>query len=181
MDVRACLALRGSRMATVALLAATTLVVACGGAPPAPDRLAAEVGRLDAVLSIVEELRATDFEDSAQCRNLGYARGAFGDLAQDGCERAGTEQFDAVALADHARLAEAIEASGVSTDRMLVATYDADGELETARFHLEGAPFLDYWEYLYDPGAVEVKLDVPDQRDYTRINDDWWFVLSPDD
>ena len=171
-----------ARASTNAVVAAATLfVAACGGGPPQPDRLAADVARLDEILPIVEELRATDFEASAQCRNLGYARGAFGDLAQDGCERDGTEQFDAAALADHARLAEAIETAGVATDRMLVATYDADGVLETARFHLEGAPFLDYWEYLYDPSAIEVKVDVPDQRDYTRINDDWWFVLSPDD
>ena len=52
----------------------------------------------------------------------------------------GTGQFDAVALDDHARLAQAIDASGVAIDRMLMATYDADGVLQTARFEIEGRP-----------------------------------------
>ena len=169
----------GSTIALVAVVMA--LAVACAGGPPQPDRMATDVAQLDSVIPIVAELRATDFEDSEHCQNLGYARGAFGDLAQEGCERDGTGQFDAVALADHARLAQAIEASGVPVDRMLVATYDADGAIETARFEIEGRPLLDFWEYLYDPGDVEAKQDVPGQRAYTRINDDWWFVLSPDD
>jgi len=171
-----------ARGSTTALGMAVTLVlIACAGGPPAPDRMATDVERLDAVIPVIAELRATDFEDSEQCRNLGYARGAFGDLAEEGCERDGTGQFDAVALADHARLAKAIDASGVAIDRMLVATYDVDGDIETARFEIEGRPLLDFWEYLYDPKDVEAKQDVPGQRAYTRINDDWWFVLSPDD
>jgi hypothetical protein len=31
----------------------------------------------------------------------------------------------------------------VATNRILLATYDADGDLETARFVLEGTPLLD--------------------------------------
>ncbi len=66
------------------LLALTAvLVAACGGGPPPPpDQMAEQVARLDRVIPIVEELRVTDFENSAWCRNLGYARGAFGDLQQ---------------------------------------------------------------------------------------------------
>jgi len=143
--------------------------------------MAADVSRLGEVVAIVEELRVTDFENSEHCMNLGYARGAFGFLDEEGCERDGTGQFDAVALADHGRLATAIDASGVATDRILVATFDGDGNLETAWFVLGNATFPDFWECLYDPTDVVAKQDVPGERDFTRIDDDWWFVWSPDD
>ena len=143
--------------------------------------MSADVARLDAVVPIVEELRVTDFEDSAHCRNLGYARGAFGKLDEDGCEREGTRQFDGAAIADHARLAEAIAASGVAATRILTATYDADGELETAWFALEDGSITEDWTYLYDPTGVEPTQDVPGRQDFTQIDEDWWFVRSYDD
>jgi hypothetical protein len=157
-------------------------VLACGGDPVPPvARMADEVTRLDAVIPIIAELRVTDYERSRDCRTLGYARGAFGDAGEESCARDGTRQFDAVALADHARLAGAIQAAGVATDRILTATYEPDGDLETARFRLDGAPFLQFWEYLYDPTDVVPKEDVPGRVHFTQLGDGWWFVWSPDD
>jgi hypothetical protein len=46
---------------------------------------------------------------------------------------------------------------------------------------LNDAPFLDYWAYLYDPTGVVPKGDDPGRREFTRIDDEWWFVWSPDD
>ena len=87
----------------VAAIAAAALVaVACGGGPAPLDQRPAEVARLEGVVPIVEELRVTDFENSARCRNLAYVRGAFGDLEEAGCEREDTVPFDAPAQADHA-------------------------------------------------------------------------------
>jgi hypothetical protein len=143
--------------------------------------MADEVARLDAVIPVMAELQVTDYEGSEHCRNLGYARGAFGDVANESCRRGGTHQFDALALADHGRLAGAIQAAGVATDRILTATYEPDGDLETARFRLDGAPFLQFWEYLYDPTDIVPKRDVPGRVDFTPLGDGWWFVWSPDD
>jgi hypothetical protein len=158
------------------------LVLACSGDPRPPlGRMSDEVARLHAVIPIMAELRVTDYESSDQCRNLGYARGAFGDAGQESCARDGTREFDAVAMADHARLAGAIQAAGVGTDRILTATYEPDGDLETARFRLDGAPFLHFWEYLYDPTGVVPKRNVPGRVDFTQLGDGWWFVWSPDD
>jgi hypothetical protein len=162
--------------------AAGLLVVACGSGliRPSHQRMAMDVLRLADVLPLVEELRVTDFENNARCRIVAYARGSFGD-GDDGCERDGTVAFDAVALADHRRLSRAVEASGVAFDRILVATHRPGIGLETAYFVLNDAPFLDYWEYLYDPTGVVPKRDDPGRREFTRIDDDWWFVWSPDD
>ncbi len=159
------------------------LIVACVGdaSPPPPDRMAAEVTRLGQVIPIVNELQVTDFEDSPYCRNLAYVRGTFGDLAQDGCARDGTIQFDTNGLADHARLAQAISATNVPTDRIRAATFTPEGDLETAWFVLEGSSVLDFWEYLYDPVGAVPKQDVPDQIDFTPVAEDWWFVWTPDD
>ena len=164
---------------TVAM--ATLAVAACSSSPPPPDELTAAAARLDAVIPIVEALRVTDFEASADCRNLGYARGAFGDMDAEGCQRDGTGPFDAVALADHARLAGAIVAAEVEIDRLRSATYAADGTLETAWFSVIDASVTDDWEYLFDPTGVVPKPDAPDTQDFTRLDDLWWFVRSRDD
>jgi hypothetical protein len=166
-------------------LAMLTVLVAlgCGGGglPQQPGKLAADAAALDAVVPLLEELRVTDFEASPYCRNIAYLRGAFGHLDQDGCLRAGTVEFDEVALADHERLAAAIEASGVTTDRLREATYAPDGELETAWFMLTEASIEENGDYLYDPSGSEPKRDVPGEQTFTRIDDAWWFVWSRDD
>jgi hypothetical protein len=169
------------RVLAVALLAAIATLGCGGGLPQQPSKLAADVAALDAVVPLLEELRVTDFEASPYCRNLAYRRGAFGHLAQDGCQRAGTVEFDEVALADHGRLAEAIEASGVTTGRLREATYTPDGDLETAWFMLNDASIDENGDYLYDPTGAEPKDDVPGEQTFTRINDAWWFVWSRDD
>ena len=46
---------------------------------------------------------------------------------------------------------------------------------------LNDTPFLDSWEYLYDPTGTVPQTDQPGRLDFTRIDDDWWFVWSPDD
>jgi hypothetical protein len=160
---------------------AAALLVACGGAGPAPAQMAADVTRLQAILPVVGELRVADFEHGAHCSNLVYARGSFGHLEQEGCEREGTRAFDADALADHARLAEAIVATGVPVRRILATTFDADGRLETAWFVHAGARFPDTWEYLYDPHRTVPKRDEAGVREFTHVADAWWFVRTADD
>lgn len=169
------------RPRAIALVAVALSTVACGAGPPAPDRMAAEASRLGEVVPILERLGLTDFEDSAWCRNLANERGAFGNLDQDGCEREGTVEFDAVALADHALVARAIQASGVAIDRVQDVTYGPDGDLTSARFVLEDSSTTDTGEYLYDQAGLADTTDVPGRRDVTRIDDEWWFVLSLDD
>jgi hypothetical protein len=169
------------QVVALAVLAALVTLGCGGGLPQRPSKLAADVAALDAVVPLLEELRVTDFEASPYCLNLAYVRGAFGHLAQDGCQRAGTVEFDALALDDHARLAAAIEASGIATDRLRVATYAPDGALETAWFMLTDASIEENGEYLYDPTDAEPKQDVPNELTFTRINDAWWFVWSRDD
>ena len=162
-------------------LAGALMLAACGSRPPTPDQMTADAAALQGVVPVMEALRITDFEESPWCRNLGYERGAFGDLTQDGCERDGTVAFDAAALDDHRRVSDAIAASGVPIDRILAATYDADGRLETAWFHHAGDELPDRWEYLYDPTGVVPKAAEVGRRELTRAGDAWWFVWSEDD
>ncbi len=89
--------------------------------------------------------------------------------------------FDAAALADHARLAQAIEASGIAAGRIRDATYTPDGDLEAAWFILDDASVVDDYAYLYDPAGAVPKVDEPERLDFTQIAEDWWFVLSFDD
>ena len=169
-----------TRPASIIALAAL-VVAACSSAPVLPGEMAADVGRLQTVVPIVEELRVSDFENSPYCRNLGYARGVFGDLAQDGCARDGTQPFDAVAVADHARVAEAITATDVPATRIRTVTFDADGGLRTAWFVLQDGSITEDQAYLYDPANTVAKVNADGGEAFTRLDDAWWFVRSPDD
>jgi len=166
-----------------AALAATSLVAGCLGSarPPDPAQMAAETGRLDQVLPLLEELGVTRFTAEDGCTWIIYARGRFFDGGES-CQPGGAGPFDDAARADHARLLEAIEAAGAPTRRMLNATIGSDGRLGTALFLHSAHPFPSYWTYLYDPGNVEPKVDGGRlEVKHTRVNAGWWFVSSLDD
>jgi hypothetical protein len=160
---------------------AALALAACSSGPVLPGDMAADVGRLESVVPLVEELRASDFENSPYCRNLGYARGVFGDLAQDGCARDGTQPFDAIAVADHARVAEAITTADVPATRIRTATFDPHGGLQTAWFVLQDGSITEDQAYLYDPANTVPKVNAEGGEQFTRLDDAWWFVRSPDD
>lgn len=80
----------------------------------------------------------------------------------------------------HARVAEAIDASGVATSRIRLTTY-ADGVLTSAWFQIDDASVTDDWHDLYDPTGVVPKVNDPGRTEYVRIDEDWWFVRSFDD
>jgi hypothetical protein len=174
----------GERRRSVAwITSAAILFAACtiGTAIPDPAQMAGDVGRLSQALPVLEDLAVTDFEETGLCTVIGYARGSF--VAGDpGCAREQSVPFDDVALVDHARLSQTLEETGVDTDRLGVATYRDDGSLELARFVLNGAPFLDFYEYVYDPAGLEpIRRAQQAGVEFTRISEDWWFVRSPDD
>jgi hypothetical protein len=166
-----------------AALAATSLVAGCLGSPRPPDaaQMAVEAGRLDQVLPLLEELGVTRFTAEDGCTWIIYARGAFFDGGES-CQPGGAGPFDDIAQADHARLLEAIAAAGAPTRRMLDATMRPDGRLGTALFAHSAHPFPSYWEYLYDPGNEQPKVDGGRlEVSHTRVNAGWWFVSSLDD
>ena len=166
-----------------AALAATSLVAGCLGSPRPPDpaQMAAEAGRLEQVLPLLEELGVTGFTAEDGCAWVIYARGGFFDGGES-CQPGGAGPFDDIARADHARLLEAIEAAGAPTRRLLNATIGSDGRLSAALFLHSAHPFPSYWTYLYDPGNVEPKVDGGRlEVRHTRVNAGWWFVSSLDD
>jgi hypothetical protein len=170
-----------SRRTWIALVTSAMLVLGCAGGPPAPDQQLGDVTRLEAVVPLVSELHVIGFENSAHCRSLEYERGTFSAVVEGGCDGAGTQPFDAVAMADHTRLAEAILAANAGVIRIQNTTYDAQDELESVWLKLQDATIEDDWQYLYDPTGAVPKVDQPDRITFRRIDDDWWFVWSFDD
>lgn len=165
------------RIVIVLALVLAAVVTACGAPEPA-QRPAEDVARLEAVIPVLEDLGAADFEDSPYCRALGYRRGQFGILDEAGCERPGTVAFDEVAAADHARIAGAMEGSGVQVLRVR-STFGPDGTLETATFMLLDSSVERDWAYLFDPRNVVAKAD--GAAEYTQLGGAWWLVASRDD
>ena len=166
-----------------AALAAASLVAGClgGQVPPDPARMAAEVGRLDQVRPVIEELGVTGFTAEDGCSWIIYVRGRFFD-GGEACQPGGAGSFDDIARADHARLLAAIEAAGAPTRRLLNATIGPDGRLSSALFLHSAHPFPSYWTYLYDPGNEEPKVDGGRlELKHTQVNAGWWFVSSLDD
>jgi hypothetical protein len=103
-------------------------------AEPSPEKMAEEVASLQThVLPVLKELKATWYLEDDQCDSLQYPRGAFSDDGE--CEG---QPFDEVALADLDKILDAVDRSGVPTDRLLSATYAPDGTVESAEFHRSG-------------------------------------------
>lgn len=168
---------------TAAMLVATCLVIACMGSKPvpAPAEMAAEAERLKQVLPLLEDIGVTGFTAEDGCTWITYARGSFFDGGES-CQPGGAGPFDDIARADHARVLDALEATRAPTRRMNGATIGPDGRLRTARFVHSAHPFPDFWEYLYDPGDVEPKVDGGRlEVRHTRVNAGWWFVSLLDD
>jgi hypothetical protein len=167
-----------SRLLAAASVALTALLAGCGGGPPDPQAMGIAAASLDRVLPLVEDLQLTDAELGPPCPSLSYPRGTFRQSHED-CGPEGSMDFDAIAVADHARLVEAIEASGVDVERITLATYHPDGTLESAWFRLQDSSIEDDFLYLYDPTGSVPKVDGRD--DFTAIDGQWWFVTSFDD
>lgn len=176
--------MRRSSLQNVALAAvAFGMVAGCTWSrpDPGPAQMAAEVARLEQVLPVLQELRVTSFTAEDGCSWLVYVRGAFFE-GGDPCQPGTAIAFDAEARADHARIAQAIATSGAPTGRVLAATVDPRGRMLSVHFLHSAHPFPWQWEYLYDPGNIEAKLEGGAlQTDYIRVDGAWWFRASLDD
>jgi hypothetical protein len=166
-----------------ALAAVIAVVCACSllGGRPSSEQMTVQVARLTLVLPLLEELRVSEFE-RGRCQVLVYGRGAFvgdGETCITGAAPFdGIAPFDDVAAADHARIAAALNATGVPTDRIELAP-GRSGDRETVRFILTTTSVRDAWAYVYDPGDSQSKAATRG-AEYLRIDRDWSFVVSPD-
>jgi hypothetical protein len=135
------------------------------------------------VLPVVKDLRATWYlNEGAKDSSIYWKRGKFTkDLAR--AREDGDALFDKETEAAFAQFAQAIQASGVPTNRLVEAKFADDGTLSFASFMRRGGGITYVFTYIYSPGAKP-----PEWKSklgpvvLTRIGDsDWWFEQSPDD
>lgn len=166
----------------VMLILLGTLAAGCvlGGDPtPPPDRMARDVAGLEHVLDVVEELRVTEYIGHPDCEEIVYPRGTFvGRTDGEICIADLTQPaLDEQARADHRRILTALQSGGANTRMILRVGYDGE-RLNYASFKIDGAPGFEFYDYLFDPDALEPKVNDEGSLEYTRIDEDWWFVWS---
>ena len=150
-----------------------------GSPPPSDERMATDTQGLDAVIALFEELDVKEYMGRDDCEQIVYARGGFiGDIEGDICiGNPDLPPMDQQASADHARILEALKASGADT-RMAVRIAHQGDVVTSALFFIDGAPAFESYDYHYDPLNSEDKTEYEGELEYTRISDAWWFVWS---
>lgn len=151
---------------------------------PSVTRQSEDVVALEThVLPLVKDLRATWFHDGLfGSDSMHWSRGKFNrDEAR--ALQDGDQLFDKETEASFEQFAQAIQTSGVPTDRLSEAEFAADGSLRTATFRRRGGGMEFVLNYIYSPGAKPEEWTSPlGPVVLKRIGDsDWWFEVSPND
>jgi len=110
--------------------------------------------------------------------HVDYGRGAFtSDLDAWTCNLFDglPKTFDQDAIADHARVADAIRGTAWDVHLVYEVTYDEQGQLASAEFHLDAGGFK-RWSYLFDRLGAVPKVDEEGEVVHEPITDVWWFV-----
>lgn len=176
----------------VAILLATLLIAfvtafVTGGcsvlgntSPPSATQQSAEVAALQThVFLVVKDLRVTWYlNESSKDASIYWKRGKFSRSSENGAAL-----FDQETEAAFKQFTQAIQTSGVPTNRLVEAKFADDGTLSFASFMRRGGGITYVFTYIYSPGTKP-----PEWKSklgpvvLTRIGDsDWWFEQSPDD
>jgi hypothetical protein len=144
---------------------------------PDQARMSRDTASLRDVIRVLEQMQVQQFRNQDWCRNITYAGGSFSNSLEDTCNVFGAQPHDFTpeANAALARVADALNASGVWVYFVLQVEYDDAGRLTHAEFDLAEAPWrFDRWSYVYAPGEP-LPPDMPNDEIYTRIDSDWYY------
>lgn len=161
----------------LAALLIALLLTSCNS-KPSPSQQVDDVAKLPSSFPIIERLKLVEYGTGAQ-EIFHYRRGF---LSKSGPSRTYRDAetlseksfppFDAQAQADLAALEEAIAKTGVRVTRISGLKYDLKGKIVFAEFQLQ--PNL---LYVFSPNYTTLPTSNRNSA-YTRINDDWYFVVE---
>ena len=117
-------------------------------------RVTRGIHRLEQAFPVFEELRLRGVRDQDWCKFLDYPNGAFtNDAEASTCNffDGPPKPFDDAARADFARVADALQKTGVKTYLVWWIEYDDAGRIQSAEFDLS-AGGSGRWSYIYDRG-----------------------------
>jgi hypothetical protein len=164
----------------LAALSIALLLISCNSKPP-PSQQVGDVAKLPSSFPIIERLKLVEYGTGAQ-EIFHYRRGF---LSKSGSSRTYYDAetltqkpfppFDAQAQADLAALEDAIAKTGVRIARISGLKYDSKGKIAIAEFHLLSD--FAHFHYVYSPNYKTLPTSTRDST-YTRINDDWYFVVE---
>lgn len=135
-----------------------------------------DVDRLSASFSTLEQLQVKFYRNQDWCKNISYPRGSFSDnLESSTCNLfSGKPQpFDGQAQQDFEQVASAIAATNVKLLYILDIKYAADRTLIGAEFTLPSGH-----EYVFAPAYKVLPESLPNEREYSPINENWYFIRN---
>jgi hypothetical protein len=167
-----------AQVASCALVARQLLPSHVYWTQPDQNRMTRDVASLRQVLPALAELRLADYRNQDWCRSIAYSGGRFSNTQESTCNLfdGATAEFTIQADADFARVADALDRSGVWVYWVSIQ-YDEHGRIVYAEFDLVPPPWIFvYWSYVFDPGAP-LPEDTANDQWFTRIDSDWYFRL----
>ncbi len=132
------------------------------------------VNQLSSSLRILERYQVKAYRDQSWCKNVVYARGQFSNnLEQTTCNLFAGQPvpFDTQAQADFDAISTQLSGTGLLY--ITEAEYDEAGRLSYAQFHLDGRPIRS--SYIYAPGYGVLPESLPNEMEYSPINEDWYY------
>ena len=81
--------------------------------------------------------------------------------------------IDKYSLPDVAGFATALRKTGAGVESVEGARYSPDGKLVYAEFGFVKGVYKGF--YVYSPGYRELPVSIPHEREYQRINDEWYY------
>jgi hypothetical protein len=163
----------------LAALLIAVLLISCNS-KPSPSQQVGDVAKLPSSFPVIERLQLVAYGTDAQ-EIFHYRRGG---LSKSGSSRTYFDAetrtqksfppFDAQAQADLTALEDAIAKTGVRITGISGLKYDSEGKIVFAEFHL--SDFVRF-HYVYSPNYKPLPTSNRDSK-YTRINDDWYFVVE---
>lgn len=134
-----------------------------------------DVDRLSQTFGALEQLQVQAYRNQDWCKNIFYRRGKFTSNSRATCNLfSGKPQpFDAQAQQDFETIEQAIATTKVKLYYVLNLKYAGDRTLIGATFSLPSGH-----EYVYAPAYKVLPESLPNEREYSPINEDWYFIRN---
>jgi hypothetical protein len=144
----------------------TVGLTACGGSRD-PQ---ADVERLTNALPVLQQLQVENYRNQDWCKNLAYQQGKFSNNRESTtCRIDETSQF----FTDQANQAFGQVTSAIQQTQVplyaVVVDYGSDGRIRRAEFLLTRPG-----GYIYEPGYRALPESLPNELEYTAVNQDWY-------
>lgn len=144
-------------------------LTACGQS--SPQQRQRDTSNLSRSLAVLEQFQVSAYRNQDWCKNIAYEQGKFSDNLDSTCNlfTGQSQAFTSQAKTDFAQVEKTLKQSKVRLHYLSV-DYVPNGKIRRAEFALSSGGN----SYVYEPG-YKLPKDVPNELEYSAINQDWYY------